>query len=206
MKAILSLTFGILSSVGVCTGAASVASLVITEAPKNLVFRTASAPDLWTTTPVRVDLSRQSYERLPPVYSTYVTNPSPGKVAQGRPRRPAPGIVEIQPSFSTAHVNWCVDRYRSYDAATNTYRSYSGQTRSCDSPYINQRAAKAGERPGADPRFVAYGAENLRLAWCSARYRSYRADDNTYQPYSGPRRPCVPPAQAQHLEASNEWQ
>jgi hypothetical protein len=25
---------------------------------------------------------------------------------------------------------------------------------------------------------------------CAARYRSYRASDNTYQPYSGPRRVC----------------
>lgn len=26
--------------------------------------------------------------------------------------------------------------------------------------------------------------------WCASRYRSYRAYDNTYQPYSGPRRQC----------------
>ena len=26
--------------------------------------------------------------------------------------------------------------------------------------------------------------------WCYSRYRSYRAWDNTYQPLSGPRRPC----------------
>jgi hypothetical protein len=205
MKAILSLTFGILSSVGVCTGAASVASLVMTEAPENPVFQTASAPDLWTTRPVRIDQSRQTYERLPPVYSTYVTNPAPAKIAQSRPRRLAPRVAEIQPSFSAAHLDWCAHRYRSYDAATNTYRSYSGQIRACESPHADQLATTNGERIGADPRFVAYGAENLRLAWCAARYRSYRADDNTYQPYDGPRRPCAPPAQAEHLEASNDW-
>lgn len=27
--------------------------------------------------------------------------------------------------------------------------------------------------------------------YCYNRYRSYRASDNTYQPYSGPRRQCV---------------
>lgn len=26
---------------------------------------------------------------------------------------------------------------------------------------------------------------------CASRYQSYRASDNTYQPYSGPRRQCV---------------
>ncbi|MEK1892977.1 MAG: BA14K family protein [Rhizobium sp.] len=31
------------------------------------------------------------------------------------------------------------------------------------------------------------------LAWCSARYASYRVDDNTYQPHSGPRRECISP-------------
>jgi hypothetical protein len=29
--------------------------------------------------------------------------------------------------------------------------------------------------------------------WCSRRYASYRAADNTYQPYSGARRTCVSP-------------
>lgn len=31
------------------------------------------------------------------------------------------------------------------------------------------------------------------IDWCYARYRSYRASDNTFQPYNGPRRPCVSP-------------
>lgn len=29
--------------------------------------------------------------------------------------------------------------------------------------------------------------------WCYNRYRSYRASDNTYQPYNGPRRQCYSP-------------
>ncbi len=36
------------------------------------------------------------------------------------------------------------------------------------------------------------------LAWCSDRFRSYRASDNTYQPYSGGRQPCVSP----HLDGT----
>ena len=31
------------------------------------------------------------------------------------------------------------------------------------------------------------------VAWCSDRWRSYRASDNSYQPYTGPRRTCVSP-------------
>lgn len=29
--------------------------------------------------------------------------------------------------------------------------------------------------------------------WCDDRYRSYRRWDNSFQPYEGPRRPCVSP-------------
>ncbi|WP_244494894.1 BA14K family protein [Bosea sp. Root483D1] len=31
------------------------------------------------------------------------------------------------------------------------------------------------------------------VAWCSQRFRSYRASDNTWQPNNGPRRQCVSP-------------
>jgi hypothetical protein len=31
------------------------------------------------------------------------------------------------------------------------------------------------------------------VAWCYQRYRSYRASDNTFQPYNGPRRECYSP-------------
>lgn len=31
------------------------------------------------------------------------------------------------------------------------------------------------------------------VSWCSNRYRSYRAYDNTFQPNNGPRRSCVSP-------------
>lgn len=34
---------------------------------------------------------------------------------------------------------------------------------------------------------------NSHVRWCRDRYVSYRASDNTYQPYDGPRRECVSP-------------
>lgn len=34
---------------------------------------------------------------------------------------------------------------------------------------------------------------NDHVTWCFNRYRSYRASDNTYQPYNGPRRQCQSP-------------
>ena len=38
-----------------------------------------------------------------------------------------------------------------------------------------------------------YGTGNAHESWCYSRYRSYRAWDNTYQPYYGPRRECFSP-------------
>lgn len=34
---------------------------------------------------------------------------------------------------------------------------------------------------------------SAHVDWCANRYRSYRAYDNTYQPYNGPRQQCVSP-------------
>ncbi|WP_084032840.1 BA14K family protein [Chelativorans sp. J32] len=51
--------------------------------------------------------------------------------------------------------------------------------------------------PYVRPRYVAprraYGLPAAHVNWCYARYRSYRASDNSFQPYNGPRRACVSP-------------
>ncbi|MDQ0559729.1 hypothetical protein QO004_001511 [Rhizobium mesoamericanum] len=39
---------------------------------------------------------------------------------------------------------------------------------------------------------VAYEGGS-HMSWCFARYRTYRAFDNTFQPYYGPRLQCVGP-------------
>lgn len=40
---------------------------------------------------------------------------------------------------------------------------------------------------------VRYRSNSAHVAWCYDRYRSYRAYDNTFQPYNGPRRQCRSP-------------
>lgn len=42
-------------------------------------------------------------------------------------------------------------------------------------------------------RAPAYGYSQSHVDWCYSRYRSYRASDNTFQPYNGPRRECYSP-------------
>jgi hypothetical protein len=36
-------------------------------------------------------------------------------------------------------------------------------------------------------------AGNVHVRWCTDRYRSYRAWDNSFQPYNGPRQRCNSP-------------
>jgi hypothetical protein len=37
--------------------------------------------------------------------------------------------------YGGGHVEWCLDRYRSYNPRNNTWVSYSGQVNQCNSPY-----------------------------------------------------------------------
>ncbi|UDF30549.1 UNVERIFIED_ORG: BA14K family protein [Roseateles sp. XES5] len=45
---------------------------------------------------------------------------------------------------------------------------------------------------GAIANDRSYGG-GTHVSWCANRYRSYRAYDNTFQPYGGPRRQCISP-------------
>lgn len=51
-------------------------------------------------------------------------------------------------------------------------------------------------QPPVVPRYIprpVYRMSNSHVAWCHARYRSYRSWDNSWQPYNGPRRICQSP-------------
>ncbi len=44
-----------------------------------------------------------------------------------------------------------------------------------------------------EPRRIYRGGPSAHVRWCYNRYRSYRAWDNTFQPYHGPRQQCWSP-------------
>ncbi|TDW20739.1 BA14K-like protein [Rhizobium azibense] len=184
MKAIASVAFGIVSSVGACVAAASVASHVVGDV-EPYAFNDLGTHDLWTTRPVKVDPRQQRYERIPPLYSSYVTEASATMTSRARwpdSARPSTERQITQPKLSTEHLAWCAERYRSFNPATNSYRSYSGATRECSSPF-QRSVAEASGRVGTKINTQA-------AARCAARYKSYRPEDNTYQPWEGPRRSC----------------
>ena len=107
----------------------------------------------------------------------------------------------------TAHVEWCAQHYRSYRPRDNSYTPYSGGRRTCVSPYSEEiLAAEAGAPDGYAPQLEAGAANQMQYVaddagdwvseehrqYCASRYRSYRPQDNTYQPYGGgPRKECL---------------
>jgi len=55
-----------------------------------------------------------------------------------QPVQPQPGYSTPAPQtagLSQQHYQYCMGKYRSYVIQTNTYTSFGGQTRYCNSPY-----------------------------------------------------------------------
>jgi hypothetical protein len=217
MKPVLELLAASALSVGMVIGGVVVASAAFAPDEKQQHhFTGLDIADLWTSEPVRVDRSQQNLERLPPRYASHVvmTEPQPteladqakhgnvGSGADGLDFASTSSVMDASTDTRSAalapqHVSWCKERYRSYDPASNTYRSFSGELRDCASPYEMYNAPEeAGEgrliAVSSDQTEVAPSmADNQNIRACMERYRSYRVEDNTYQPYgSGPRRQC----------------
>lgn len=113
-------------------------------------------------------------------------------------RKPDPKLV-------AKHVAWCDRKYRSYRRSTNSYTPYSGGKRECVSPFTDKIKAQSQQSEVvvvADAGAVAQVSQGVpvqrgrkltaaHVRSCFDRYRSYRVEDNTYQPYGGgPRRQC----------------
>lgn len=81
--------------------------------------------------------------------------------------------------------------YRGYPYYRDGYRRYN------DGYWYPLAAFTAGAIIGgaiaSPPRYVDGGVNPNHFQWCAARYRSYRAYDNTFQPYHGPRQQCLSP-------------
>ncbi|ARO22756.1 BA14K family protein [Rhizobium sp. S9] len=83
--------------------------------------------------------------------------------------------------------------YRGYTYYRPGYRRYNGY-------WYPLAAFGGGAVIGgaivAPPRRYVVPARRMgsaHVAWCENRYRSYRAYDNTFQPYNGPRQQCYSP-------------
>lgn len=172
--------------------------------PKPHNFVNIDAASLWTTRPVKVDRNAQQFERLPPrnVRQTAKTSSGGGReievISTASESFEAAvdntlftGAVPVSEdtTYDNAHMEWCRRRYKSYRTSDNSYQPYNGPRRQCRPQFSAQ--TDAGDAPLAVEATV-YGGDP-HGQWCTARYRSYDASDNTYRSYSGQRRPCRSP-------------
>jgi|GEM_PF-1070068 hypothetical protein len=57
-----------------------------------------------------------------------------GAVIAPEPVRPH-RVRPVAPRSASAHVDWCFDRYRSYNPRSDTFTGFDGVVRRCRSPY-----------------------------------------------------------------------
>ncbi|MFN3546209.1 MAG: BA14K family protein [Mesorhizobium sp.] len=218
MKILLMILSGCLVTIGFYAVGLVTAIFFLSAEPTPVWKPSADTGGLWTLEPVVVAGADQGLERLSPrpAQGTMVA----GAMTADAPERdftPEGGVdsatiseVSVDeittaslpdatprsaPGMSIAHVQWCADRYRSYRVDDNRYTPYGGGSRECVSPYSG--AAIASFEDGEEQRSAAEGGRMTptlsaqHMQSCMARYRSYRPDDNSYQPYGGgPRRQC----------------
>ena len=81
--------------------------------------------------------------------------------------------------------------HRGYREQRRGYRQYNGFW---FPPAAFIAGAIVGGAIANQPPPVRYRPTgNAHVQWCYNRYRSYRASDNTFQPYNGPRQQCYSP-------------
>ena len=219
MKPVIKLLSASALAAGMVIGGVVLASAALAPEEDPHRFTDLDIKDLWTMEPVRIDRTAQNLERLPPRYASHVVMVEPDLGASDQSEQTATAgrgskvgdidtLVTAAIDESTSgfgadtlppeHFSWCEARYRSYDPVRNTYRSFSGDIRPCDSPYQVEIMAELEE---GDARVMTVSANGSNpgagmedeghVRACMERYRSYRPSDNTYQPYGGgPRQPC----------------
>lgn len=99
--------------------------------------------------------------------------PPPFRDHEYRPRPPRPDY----------YPNYRPYRYRPnyYDPGPRVYLNVAPPVYYDPPVYYERRVVRRARMSEA------------HVNWCYNRYRSYRAYDNTYQPYGGPRRQCYSP-------------
>ncbi|WP_027030072.1 BA14K family protein [Mesorhizobium loti] len=206
MKAVLAVVGGFVLTLAVFASGLAFAAWLIVAKPVHQAKPADSVSQLWTKDAQPVDKTAQGLERmaaaLPAAPDAAARMQAPDPTNTGAA---APDEGEQQARLPSAHVSWCADRYRSYNPDDNSYRSFSGQQRPCVSPYLDtvatdpaaQQPAEVGPAEvsyvegGAAPMVATADLSDDHVQSCFSRYRSYRPEDNSYQPYSGgPRRQC----------------
>ena len=203
MKAVISAVSGFCLTLLVFGGGALTAIFFVNAEPPRNHTLDMNTTALWTNKAVKVSAPSPDLQRLPA--RSVSETPEDTRQEQKLPHEAIPqdidqlttaaiSLEQNGPELTDAHVEWCSERYRSYDPLDNSYNAYSGARRECVSPYL-----PASDQEGSYVEAAVYQGEDSGDAFadsehvqsCFDRYRSYRPEDNTYQPYGGgPRMQC----------------
>ena len=107
-------------------------------------------------------------------------------------------LAVVAPAISDAHpetLNVKHRRYRCYDGwcGKRHYRKHRRHHRRHYHVRPRVYFGVPAYRYVQPRRYYRRGGSSAHVRWCYDRYRSYRAWDNTFQPYHGPRRQCWSP-------------
>ena len=228
MKTLGALAFGVVTSVGLCAAGVAVASYVSQQSEVSHFADSDQPPlwtskpkvvDTAAQQLVRLPARLSSYAVAD--LERQKNNPPTRQVARFNMKNSDGSIVDYgtttasvtdepysdeealradlqENQLADAHIAWCSERYRSYDVTTDSYRSFSGEIRNCESPvadtpsvtHVASNGDDAAPHAAAD---IGNGYTQAHYDWCGNRYRSYRAEDNSYQPYAGTRTQCQSP-------------
>jgi len=111
------------------------------------------------------------------------------------PRRFGRAMIEPRRGFYQQRGGYYYNGYRGYRGYRPGYRRYNDFWFPAGAFIAGALigGALAAPDPYYAPRRVYRGGGNAHVEWCYNRYRSYRAYDNTFQPYNGPRQQCYSP-------------
>lgn len=185
MKTLLELLGNLVFGVSTLLSILVVADQLARPEPEPHHFQGLYAAGLWTNQPIAVDPASQNLERVP---GTTVADASPATARPGRqeqPPRAAREIASLDPSAGLESFHG--DDFGAAAEAMPVVDLPPVQT-------IGWAGGTGAKRAGASTSMVEAirsPAANLHVKVCMSRYRSYRVEDNTYQPFGGgPRKPC----------------
>lgn len=164
MKTIAALIAGLLLSIATYFGGLLTSFVYFDAGKEQHRAESMDTAALWTSEPVKVDRKNQSLQRLP-------ARPVPAepKVA-GLDKA---GIGGTPKETASRDTEAAADDPQALVDPTTTGSIDPVQAQTDQKPEVRQTSA--------------------HIEWCSRHYRSYRAGDNTYKPYSGGRRACESP-------------
>lgn len=184
MKPVLLLLGSLVLLVLVFLSGVIITANVIAE-PEPHRFANIDTPDLWTSKPKEIDPAKQTYQRLPDA-----PLPQSASAETSRPAAPSsPSAPSATPAIPHT-TDPALDHVVTASVAPSTPAPAALPQPEYQPPAVDDVSQPVQSQHA--------GVDATQAQFCYARYRSYRVEDNSYQPFDGgPRRQCQAPGAPQ---------